>query len=698
MKRQSLFIPEIFAVNLVFSAIMISIPMQSYAQETNNKDQAASVWHESINDAYQLKAQGHQILKKDLAHAETVKNQVKADFDKDIQRAKDRVQNAEPEDFDAAISDAIKIKNDATTRYNNKLAEVEKLKSNFAHAEMVKNQAKSDFDKDIQRAKDRVQNAEPEDFDAAISDAIKIKNDATTRYNNKLAEVEKLKSKADKRFSSNLAKAKEKVDAIGLDAEKKFDQDEANIKSLVYDKKAPAKKAYNTKVISLAGSGEQTDADLANIKQLPKRIENTELSSRSIPLQDVPERPDTLFHLGDSFFGEGPISKGFKLPTGAVWQPQFFPFGTFSTAVQISDNGDQQVSEWVNALDIYGNLNLTPTERLLIGFTPFDNDGHFSGYNMYPQGEGVDATNGHVQVLFFEGRFDSLFPGLKSSTGNWASFDFALGRQPVSYQSGILINDTIDSIGITRTSLNLFGSPEVTITGLFGWNFINRGNDNQRDDNAQLLGMFSTFNYAEHQIEADIVVVYDVDDSNPSNGLNFALSSYQQLWGVLNTTFSYNQSISLNQGGTRSQTGAVLLSQFNLTPPYTVDNAYMNVFWGIGNFTSAARNANAGGPLGQTGILFSATGLGDYGPALPNDGQNMFGGSIGYERYLGSIHRRVILEFGGVSKDSAIAFGGQFEQAFGSNYLLTLGSYVSYQKNHIRSVGYGVRSVFTVNF
>ena len=96
MKRQCPFILGTFAVNLVFSAIMISIPMQSYAQETNNKDQAASVWHESINDAYQLKAQGHQILKKDLAHAETVKNQVKADFDKDIQRAKDRVQNAEP--------------------------------------------------------------------------------------------------------------------------------------------------------------------------------------------------------------------------------------------------------------------------------------------------------------------------------------------------------------------------------------------------------------------------------------------------------------------------------------------------------------------------------------------------------------------------------------------------------------------------
>jgi len=633
MKIQNPIIRGMFAVNLVFSATIISYSNQGYAQEQSIHDEAITAWNKDIAEAQQLKEQAHQKLKKDMAHVETLKKQADADLENEMQRAKNRVQNAENEEFDAAISDAKKIK-----------------------------------------------------------------NDAVTRYNHKLAEAEKLKSEASRRFVSNLDKARKKVDTIGQDAKRKFDQEETKVKSLVDGHKVTAKKAYHPKAISLAESGETLSKDdLKNITELPERIQQTKLSTRSIPLQEVPERPDTLFYLGDSFFGSGPVSKGFELPTGAVWQPQFFPFGTYSTAVQTSDDGNQQVSEWVNSLDIYGNLNLTPTERLLIGFTPFDNNGQFSGYNMYPQGEGVDATNGHVQVLFFEGRFDSLFPGLKSSTGNWASFDFALGRQPVNYQSGILINDTIDSVGITRTSLNLFGSAEATITGLFGWNFINR-NDNIRDDKAKLIGLFSTFNYAEHQIEADIVVVYDVDDSNPSNGLNFAFSSYQQLWGVLNTTFSYNQSIGLNKNTSLSQTGALLLSQFNLTPPYTVDNAYMNVFWGIGEFTSAARNANAGGPLGQVGLLFSASGLGSYGPALSNDAQNTFGGAIGYERYLGSIHRKIIFEFGGVTKDSAIAFGAQFEQALGSNFLWTLGSYVSHQENHKRSVGYGVRSVFSVFF
>jgi len=630
MKIQNPLITGMFAINMVLTVTVTSFPVPAYSQEQIHR--AEDDWDDAMQEAHQLKEKASLKFNRDLEHAETIKKQ-----------------------------------------------------------------AITDLEKDMQYARDKVNNAKQKEINTAIVEARKIKSKTLVQFDHELARAHKLKQDASDRFETDLSIAEKKATALKTLADKKIDNEEVKIKSLTDSNKTAEPKAIRPSAISLANSASPTEAELKEQTELPKRIKNTSLSTHSIPLQKVPERPDTLFHFGDSFFGEGPISEGFEIPTGAVWQPQFFPFGTFSTAIQTSDDGNQQVSQWVNSLDLFGNLNLTPTERLLIGFTPLDDNGQFSGYNIYPEGKGVDALNGHVQVLFFEGRFDSLFPGLKSSTGNWASFDFSLGRQPVSYQSGILLNDTIDAIGITRTSLNLLGSPEVIITGLFGWNHINRA-DNIRDDNAQLFGLFSTFNYAEHQIEADIVVVYDVNDSNPSNGLNFAFSSYQQFWGILNTTFSYNQSIALNGEKSQSQTGAVLLSQFNLTPPYTVDNAYMNVFWGIGNFTSAARSADAGGPLGQTGILFSASGLGNYGPALPSDAQNMFGGSIGYERYLGSIHRKIILEFGGVTKDSAIAFGGQFEQAIGRNFLLTLGSYVSHQQNHKRSIGYGVRSVFSVFF
>lgn len=571
------------------------------------------------------------------------------------------------------------------------------FKKDLDHAVTVKNQAIAGLEKDLDKARNRTKNAGNDDLDLAIAESEKIKKDAITRFDSTLAEAEKLKQEASVRFAADLLAARQKADTLAQDADRDIHQEVTGFKSLSDGDKPSFKKHSHPEAISLANSGTPAGADLENITDLPKRIRHTDLSDVSIPLQELPERPDTLFYLGDPFFGRGPISTGFEIPTGAVWQPQFFPFGSYSTAIQTYDDGNQQVSQWVSSLDIYGNLNLTPTERLLIGFTPLDNDGEFSGYQFHPGGESLNALNGHVQTLFFEGRFDSLFPGLKSATGNWASFDFALGRQPVSYQSGILINDTLDSLGITRTSLNFLGSSATTITGLYGWNHINRA-DNVRDGEAQLLGLFSTWNYPDNQIEADIVLVYDVDSNDSSNGLNLALSSYQQFWGVLDTTFNINQSIAVGETSDRSRTGTLLFSQFNMQPPNTVDNAYMNMFWGINEYTSAARSAEAGGPLGQTGLLFAATGLGDFGPALPSDGQDMFGGSIGYERYLGSIRRRIIFEFGGVTQDSSLAFGSQFEQAIGRNFFLTLGSFVSYQENHKRSIGYGLRSVFTVNF
>ena len=95
----------------------------------------------------------------------------------------------------------------------------------------------------------------------------------------------------------------------------------------------------------------------------------------------------------------------------------------------------------------------------------------------------------------------------------------------------------------------------------------------------------------------------------------------------------------------------------------------------------------------------TADGLGSFGPALPDDGQDVFGGSLGYQMYLGNIRRQLILELGGTTTDSAFAFGGQFEQAFGRHFLWTLNSFVGYYgANRLRTVGYGARSVWTVEF
>ena len=62
----------------------------------------------------------------------------------------------------------------------------------------------------------------------------------------------------------------------------------------------------------------------------------------------LPERPRPIVEIGDRFLGVGPLSKGFTLPTGAVWQPSFLVFGSYRSALQAVDRGGQTDSEWMS--------------------------------------------------------------------------------------------------------------------------------------------------------------------------------------------------------------------------------------------------------------------------------------------------------------------------------------------------------------
>ncbi|MBT5705952.1 MAG: hypothetical protein HOI66_06475, partial [Verrucomicrobia bacterium] len=110
---------------------------------------------------------------------------------------------------------------------------------------------------------------------------------------------------------------------------------------------------------------------------------SSRFSDEPVPLQldDFPERPAPLFEIGDGFLSTGNISDGFTLPTGAVWAPSFFMFGNYRTAIQTFDNGTTRTSEWANDLNLFGNLQLAATERIVIGLSPLRNrDGEFTGY------------------------------------------------------------------------------------------------------------------------------------------------------------------------------------------------------------------------------------------------------------------------------------------------------------------------------
>jgi hypothetical protein len=444
-------------------------------------------------------------------------------------------------------------------------------------------------------------------------------------------------------------------------------------------------------------------------ESVPHEAESpSRLSSEAIPLQlnDVPDRPRLLpevlgIPLGDTFLGTGPLGKEFTLPTGAVWRPSLWIFGQLRTAVQTFDNGITRNSEWANRLDLFGNLKLSASERILIGFRPLDQDGNFTSYEFEPNTNARGEWNANINTLFFEGDFGEIFPNLDVADTKALDLGFSVGRQPLFFQNGQLIQDIIESIGITRNNLLIPGASNVRVTALYGWNNVNR-DDNDDDQSAQLFGLFTETDFAFSTVDIDLVFV----EAPKSTGDAFFVgASGIQRIGPLNTTFQVNSSFPLDGETPQTSRGTLLFGETSWTPPHTHDILYLNAFWGIDQFSSAARDFAAGGPLGRVGILFEAVGLGRYGSALSNRANDAAGGSLGYQMFFEETRKQLIVEIGGrdnthktpvVANRGAAAVAARYQQAFGQHLVVQFDSFGSIQED--RNPGFGGRLECRINF
>ncbi len=417
------------------------------------------------------------------------------------------------------------------------------------------------------------------------------------------------------------------------------------------------------------------------------------------PDVEVPERK-TIFG-NNPFLGVGSIDPGFETPFGAVWQPALIIYGEYRTAVQTFNDGDREITEWANRLDLFANLYMTPTERINIGFRPFDEEGEFSGYRFGgTEGSGgEEAFNLELRSLFFEGDFGELFPNLDPDDTKNLDYGFSIGRQPINFQDGIMLNDTFDAIGITRSSLFLLGSSATRITGMFGINEIHRGN-NVRDRDAQIYGLFFSSDYEKATWDLDLAYV-DGAESTGGDGAYLGLAQTRR-FGHVNSTLRANFSWALDDKTDAVNTGTLLTAQLSRTPTYNHDLVYANAFVAIDNYTSAARDPATGGPLGNIGILFAAVGLGQYGAPLGNQAQNSVGGAIGYQHYLDAEkERQLIFEIGARTNtkgpdDTTAAAGARYQHALGQHAILVFDAFGSY--NEERGGGYGARAEMRVKF
>ncbi|MGH8094670.1 MAG: zinc ribbon domain-containing protein [Chthoniobacterales bacterium] len=434
------------------------------------------------------------------------------------------------------------------------------------------------------------------------------------------------------------------------------------------------------------------------------------LSDKPIPLklEGFPERPKPIIEIGQNpFLGKGPIAPGFTIPTGAVWQPVFIVFGTARTALQTFDNGTGQVTDWASRLDLYGNLYLTPTERLLIGFRPLDRDGlDYSGYRFDPPPQRLkNDLNAYVTTLFFQGDFGEIFPNLDPNDTKSLDYSFAIGRQPLSFEDGIMINeDVIDAIGITRTSLFALGASSLRTTGIFAWGELNR-NDNLRDNSARLFGLFTTADYAADTVDLDLAYV-NADDYTGGDGFYIGVGDTRR-FGLINSTTRVNASIALDRETPAVSNGVLLFQQFSTTLPESKDIVYLDAFWGIANYSSAARGGDRGGPLGDTGILFAAQGLGSYGAPLGNRANDAVGAAVGYQKFLGGTDKQITFELGGrvatqdpkffgPSQPNAVAGAVRYQMKLNQHLVLIFDNFVGFPED--RATAYGFRSEILVKF
>jgi len=323
---------------------------------------------------------------------------------------------------------------------------------------------------------------------------------------------------------------------------------------------------------------------------------------------------------------------------------------------------------------------------------PLNDDGKFTGWQFKPDGrdDGFrDEGNLRLTTLFFEGDFGEIFPRLDPRDTRDLDIGFSVGRQQISFQDGLLIDDRLDSVGITRNNIRVSGWDwlvNLRVTGLFAWNEVHRDN-NTEDPSANLFGLFTAWdtvfgNQFASTFELDVAVVDG--DANRGGDLFVAGFGATQRIGLYNTTFRVLGSLDFDSDSgdnDAADDGVLLFGEISRTPFGNHNLVYTNFFWGIDNYSSAARDPLAGGPLGRTGISFAARGIGTFPAPLGNRTDEAVGVAVGYQMFFDDNRRQVIVEVGGRHDrrdrfDDAAAATVIVQQAVGRRVLLQLDGFV----------------------
>lgn len=480
-------------------------------------------------------------------------------------------------------------------------------------------------------------------------------------------------------------------------------------RSLLAEEKATAEKSVNSTISQKQQQPEQVIVPQGREVLSFYPVKNKALYEKSrlsaVPLA-YPAQPVTrlkpLIEFGDDFLGNGPITPGVKTPFEQMLQPTFLLYGSFRNAMQSVDREGKEITQWSTRLDLHGDVKLSGTERLVFSLRPLDKDnGEGTGFNFNSdnnEDNWQDETNNKLTQLFFEGEIGEIFPRLDPNDSKTWDIGFSVGRQEVKVQDGILLNDIIDTLGVTRNSLIFSGIPNLRITALYGWDDI----DNSRGDaplSAKVLGLLSQADTSwDSTFDLDALFV---DNPGDADAWYLGLGLTQRLNGI-NTTFRINNSLPVHQDKASTGQGTLLTAELSGTFKGADNIWYLNSFLSLDDFISAGRSPDAGLPIASLGMLYSPVGMGAYGVPLGDSIANTYGLVMGYQRFFDGISSQFIVELGarsstkGENNEDAVGLAFRYQKALGRRTLLRFDTFVADQEQQQTSKG--VRVEWLVKF
>ena len=326
---------------------------------------------------------------------------------------------------------------------------------------------------------------------------------------------------------------------------------------------------------------------------------------------------------------------------------QFLIYGDYRMGYANAKNANRDYSSQVAfELNLNFDLRLTGTERITAFVAPLDRGENNTRW-LFDEDRVVDELDFDVNFGMLEGDLGAIVGGL---TGQTLPFDlpFAVGVMPLLVQNGVWLDDAITGVAVTLPARNSarFDISNMDLTFFAGFDEIDSPAFEGEGSTAKLYGFLGFIESFGGYWEIDYAFLEDRDFQRDRSYHNIGLA-FTRRYGrfISNSTRVIINAGQSTEFGPNTADGVLLLSENSLiTSRPSSFVPYLNFWAGFDRPQSAARAAQSGGVLRNTGILFETDGLTNF-PTLDASANDTAGGSIGLNILTPNFDQQLILEF-----------------------------------------------------